>query len=79
MSHSERVFKAIKGFQKQNLYMIYNNDKINETMAHQDEWQPELEKKMIQFIRSYSDKPLLQIRRLLNQKRYSSSQFGPVF
>jgi hypothetical protein len=46
MIHSERVFKAIKGFHKQSWYMIYYSDKINETMAHQDEWKPELEKKI---------------------------------
>lgn len=46
MIHSERVFKAIKGFHKQNWYMIYYRDKINETMAQQDEWGPELEKKV---------------------------------
>ncbi|MEN5053862.1 hypothetical protein [Sphingobacterium kitahiroshimense] len=46
MIHSERVFKAIKGFHKQSWYMIYYRDKINETMAHQDEWKPELEKKI---------------------------------
>lgn len=46
MIHSERVFKAIKGFHKQSWYMIYYRDKINETMAQQDEWGPELEKKI---------------------------------
>lgn len=46
MIHSERVFKAIKGFHKQSWYMIYYRDKINETMAHQDEWKAELEKKI---------------------------------
>lgn len=46
MIHSDRVFKAIKGFHKQSWYMIYYFDKINETMAHQDEWKPELEKKI---------------------------------
>lgn len=46
MVHSEHVFKAIKGFHKQSWYMIYYRDKINETMAQQDEWGPELEKKI---------------------------------
>lgn len=46
MIHSERVFKAVKGFHNQSWYMIYYRDKINETMAHQDEWKPELEKKI---------------------------------
>lgn len=46
MIHSERVFKAIKGFHTQSWYMIYYRDKINETMAQQDQWGPELEKKI---------------------------------
>lgn len=46
MIHSERVFKVIKGFHKQSWYQIYYRDKINETMAQQDEWRPKLEKKI---------------------------------
>ncbi|MEN5380620.1 hypothetical protein [Sphingobacterium kitahiroshimense] len=46
MIHSERVFKTIKGFHKQSWYMIYYRDKIKETMAHQDQWKLELEKKI---------------------------------
>jgi len=46
MIHSERIFKAIKGFHKQSWYQVYYRDKINETMAHQDEWREELEKKI---------------------------------
>jgi len=46
MIHSERVFQAIKGFHKQSWHQLYYRDKINDTMAKQNEWREELEKKI---------------------------------
>src|SRR5690606_24413097 len=46
MVHSERAFKNISTFHKSIWYKIYFQEKINETMASQDKWLPEVEKKI---------------------------------
>ncbi len=46
MVHSERAFKLIGDFQKKIWYEVYFQEKINETMATQDVWRPEVEKEV---------------------------------
>ncbi len=46
MVHSERAFKLIGSFHKKIWYQVYFQEKINETMASQEQWQPEVEKKI---------------------------------
>jgi len=46
MVHSERAFKLIGSFHKKIWYQVYFQEKINETMASQEQWRPEVEKKI---------------------------------
>ena len=44
--HSEKVYKDVCSFNKKIWYQIYFNNKICEIMAKQEQWQPEIEKKV---------------------------------
>ncbi|WP_134088561.1 hypothetical protein [Olivibacter sp. XZL3] len=49
MVHSERAFKSLGNFHKKMWYQVYFQEKINETIANQEKWRPEVEKK-VKFI-----------------------------
>jgi len=46
MVHSERAFKLIGSFHKKIWYQVYFQEKINDTMGRQEQWRPEVEKKI---------------------------------
>lgn len=46
MVHSERAFKSLGDFHKKIWYQVYFQEKINVTMANQEKWRPEVEKKI---------------------------------
>jgi hypothetical protein len=44
MIHSEKVYKNLCAFQNQIWYHVYFHEKINDTMASQEEWRSKIEK-----------------------------------
>lgn len=44
MIHSEKVYKNVCEFDKKTWYQVYFHEKICDTMANQEQWQPEIEK-----------------------------------
>lgn len=46
MLHAEKAFKGVSHFQKKTWYQVYFHEKLNETMANQDKWGPEIEKQV---------------------------------
>lgn len=46
MIHSEKAFKNLGNFQKTTWYLIYFQEKINDTILNQEKWRLKLEKQV---------------------------------
>jgi len=46
MIHSEKVYEGFCEFPKEIWYQVYYHEKISETMSNQNQWRPEIEKKV---------------------------------
>lgn len=46
MVHSEKVYKHVGEFHKKTWYQVYFHQKICDTMSNQDDWRPEIEKRI---------------------------------